>query len=56
MSDRGIGLRAVKKHRGFEMLVEEKLRELGYTLPEPPTPKGMCVTAVEVDGMLHTSG
>jgi len=56
MSDRGIGLRAMKKHRRFEMLVEEKLRELGYTLPEPPTPKGMYVTAVEVDGMLHTSG
>lgn len=37
-------------------LVEEKLRELGYTLPEPPTPKGVYVTALEVDGMAYTSG
>jgi enamine deaminase RidA (YjgF/YER057c/UK114 family) len=36
--------------------VEEKLRELGYTLPEPPTPKGVYVTALEVDGMVYTSG
>jgi enamine deaminase RidA (YjgF/YER057c/UK114 family) len=38
------------------MSVEEKLRELGYTLPEPPTPKGAYVTALEVDGMVYTSG
>jgi len=38
------------------MSVEEKLRELGYTLPVPATPKGMYVTAVEVDGMLYTAG
>lgn len=37
-------------------LVEEKLRELGYTLPEAPTPKGVYVTALEVDGMVYTSG
>jgi len=36
--------------------VEEKLRELGYTLPEPPTPKGVYVTALEVDEMVYTSG
>jgi enamine deaminase RidA (YjgF/YER057c/UK114 family) len=36
--------------------VEEKLHELGYTLPEPPTPKGVYVTALEVDGMVYTSG
>ena len=38
------------------MSVEERLRELGYTLPEPPTPKGVYVTALEVDGMVYTSG
>lgn len=38
------------------MSVEEKLRELGYTLPKPPAPKGVYVTALEVDGMLFTSG
>jgi len=38
------------------MSVEDKLSELGYTLPEPPTPKGVYVTAVEVDGMLYTAG
>jgi enamine deaminase RidA (YjgF/YER057c/UK114 family) len=37
-------------------LVEEKLHELGYTLPEPPTPKGVYVTALEVGGMVYTSG
>jgi enamine deaminase RidA (YjgF/YER057c/UK114 family) len=29
---------------------------LGYTLPDPPTPKGVYVTALEVDGMVYTSG
>ena len=38
------------------MSVEQRLRELGYALPEPPTPKGVYVTAVEVDGMLYTAG
>ena len=38
------------------MSVEDKLRDLGYTLPEPPTPKGVYVTAVEVDGMVYTAG
>ena len=46
-----------KGREGLRMsLVEEKLRELGYTLPEPPTPKGVYVTALEVDGMVYTSG
>lgn len=36
--------------------VEERLSELGYTLPEAPTPKGVYVTAMEVDGMLYTAG
>lgn len=38
------------------MSVEQRLRELGYTLPKPPTPKGVYVTAVEVEGMLYTAG
>jgi len=36
--------------------VEDKLRKLGYTLPEPPTPIGVYVTALEVDEMVYTSG
>jgi enamine deaminase RidA (YjgF/YER057c/UK114 family) len=38
------------------MSPEDKLKELGYTLPEPPTPRGVYVTAVEVDGILYTAG
>jgi enamine deaminase RidA (YjgF/YER057c/UK114 family) len=38
------------------MSVEDRLKELGYVLPQPPTPRGMYVTAVEVDGMLYTAG
>lgn len=38
------------------MSVEDRLRELGYSLPEPPRPKGAYVTAVEVDGMVYTAG
>ena len=38
------------------MSVEERLRELGYTLPEPPAAMGVYVTALEVDGMVYTSG
>ncbi len=38
------------------MSVEDNLAELGYTVPEPPAPRGMYVTAVEVDGMLYTAG
>lgn len=38
------------------MSAEDKLKELGYTLPEPPTPRGVYVTAVEVDGILYTAG
>jgi enamine deaminase RidA (YjgF/YER057c/UK114 family) len=38
------------------MSVEERLKELGYTLPEAPTPKAVYVTAAEVDGMLYTAG
>ncbi len=38
------------------MSVEDKLEELGYALPVPPTPKAVYVTAVEVEGMLYTAG
>ena len=38
------------------MSVEDELRELGYALPEAPTPKGVYVTAVEVDSMVYTAG
>jgi enamine deaminase RidA (YjgF/YER057c/UK114 family) len=38
------------------MSVEDRLLDLGHTLPEPPTPKGVYVTAVEVDGMVYTAG
>jgi len=38
------------------MSVEERLRESGYTLPEPPSAMGVYVTALEVDGMVYTSG
>ena len=36
--------------------VEDKLCKVGYTLPEPPTPVGVYVTALEVDEMVYTSG
>jgi enamine deaminase RidA (YjgF/YER057c/UK114 family) len=38
------------------MSVEDRLRDLGYILPEPPTPKGVYVTAVEVGGLVYTAG
>jgi enamine deaminase RidA (YjgF/YER057c/UK114 family) len=38
------------------MTVEERLLELGYSLPAPPAPKGEYVTVVEVDGMVYTAG
>lgn len=38
------------------MTVEDRLMELGHALPEPPAPKGVYVTSVEVDGMLYTAG
>jgi enamine deaminase RidA (YjgF/YER057c/UK114 family) len=40
---------------GLEMTPEDKLRELGYTLPPPPAPRGVYVPAIEVDGMLYTT-
>jgi enamine deaminase RidA (YjgF/YER057c/UK114 family) len=35
---------------------EERLRELGLTLPDPPPPVGRYVPAVEVDKLLFVSG
>jgi enamine deaminase RidA (YjgF/YER057c/UK114 family) len=45
-----------KKLGGLRMSVEEMLAQLGYSLPEPATPRGVYVTAVEADGMLYTAG
>lgn len=37
--------------------VEEKIRELGYTLPECPTPVGAYVPAVRLEnGLIYVSG
>lgn len=38
------------------MTVEDRIRELGYSLPKPPVPKGEYVPAVEVDGFIYTAG
>jgi enamine deaminase RidA (YjgF/YER057c/UK114 family) len=38
------------------MTVEDRLKELGYTLPEPAAPKGLYVSAVETGDMLYTAG
>ncbi|MBS1253559.1 MAG: hypothetical protein MAG451_02608 [Anaerolineales bacterium] len=37
-------------------MVEQKLKELGQELPEPPNPVAAYVPAVEVNGLLFTSG
>jgi enamine deaminase RidA (YjgF/YER057c/UK114 family) len=38
------------------MTPEERIAELGLTLPEPPPPVANYVPAVEVDGFLYISG
>lgn len=38
------------------MTVEDRLRQLRYPLPKPPSPKGAYVPAVEVDGFVYTAG
>jgi len=37
-------------------MIEDKLKELGLTLPEPPAPQANYVTAVQVGSWLYTSG
>jgi len=38
------------------MSIDQRLAELGITLPEPAAPVAAYVPAVEQDGMLHISG
>ena len=38
------------------MTIEQKLKELGLELPEPPKPVAAYVPAVEANGLLFTSG
>lgn len=38
------------------MAIEERLRELGLTLPAPAAPVASYVPAVEANGLLHISG
>ena len=37
-------------------MIEKKLKELGITLPEPPTPAGSYVPAVKTGNLLYISG
>ena len=37
-------------------MIEEKIKELGYQLPEAPKPLAAYVPAVKVDGFVFTSG
>ena len=37
-------------------MIEEKLKELGITLPEPPTPAGSYVPAIKTGNLLYISG
>lgn len=37
-------------------LIEAKIEELGYKLPEPPAPAGSYVASVRVGNVLHLSG
>lgn len=36
--------------------IEAKIKELGYTLPQPPAPAGSYVPSVRVGNVLHLSG
>ena len=38
------------------MSIDQRLAELGITLPQPAAPVAAYVPAVEIDGMLHISG
>lgn len=37
-------------------MIEEKLKELGISLPDPPTPAGSYVPAVKTGNLLYISG
>lgn len=37
-------------------VIEAKIRELGYELPQPPAPAGSYVPSVRVGNVLHLSG
>jgi enamine deaminase RidA (YjgF/YER057c/UK114 family) len=37
-------------------LIEEKIKNLGITLPEPPTPAGSYIPAVKTGNLLYISG
>jgi|SRR5690606_14055473 len=37
-------------------MIEEKIRELGYELPEAPKPVAAYVPALKVDNMIYTAG
>lgn len=37
-------------------MIEEKLKELGIILPEPPTPAGAYIPAVKTGNLLYISG
>jgi enamine deaminase RidA (YjgF/YER057c/UK114 family) len=37
-------------------MVEEKLKELGYLLPEPAKPLAAYIPAILIDNMIYTSG
>jgi enamine deaminase RidA (YjgF/YER057c/UK114 family) len=41
---------------GFAMSIDQRLAELGITLPQPAAPVAAYVPTVEIDGMLHISG
>lgn len=44
-----------EKGKGIDMTPEEKLQELGHTLPAAPEPRGVYLTTVEVDGLIYTA-
>lgn len=52
----GFDLIRVMLERWVSMLVESKLKELGFTLPEPPRPIGAYLPAVRVGNLLFLSG
>ena len=37
-------------------MVEAKIKELGYTLPEPPKPLAAYIPAIKIDKLVYTAG